>query len=110
MGNYAGHSHVTGSGYNSIGRKCVKCGHPELVHWEDHCAFKERKCSCRGFAARRLTREEQRVIREQRREAAVARKVGIDKRASGAAARVEEQWLKDIREEWLNRRVEGIDS
>lgn len=93
MGNYKGHAHVRGSGYNSVNRGCTLCTHAESEHF-GRCT----KCGCGGFCARKLGRKERQIMRElenQPRETGV--KVG------------EEMYIKDIREEILKRHIPGVD-
>lgn len=63
-----------------------------MEHWENHCNH----CGCRGFAARRLSREEMRIVRD----------TAMAQRQAGEVKAGEEAYITDILEEWERREIE----
>lgn len=54
----------TGLGYVSpMQRECTICGHRELLHY-GRCMYHP-ACDCKGFAARKLSKQELTIMEEQ---------------------------------------------
>jgi hypothetical protein len=123
VSNAEGHSHVRGAGYSSVSRKCVKCKHPELEHYERRCnkGVQRRdkdgfsyvsRCRCRGFAARRLDKAERAIIRakasvrQSKLQLSISPEADAWVKAGGDASQVGQDWWTSLHDEWAKRKVE----